>query len=301
MNRPSVPDSPERLARYNGTVSLGLSRSKLVTALLLAALLAGTNAVAARRSGAGPDPAGLLLPDLTLATSTDLRVITLRNGEEQLRFTSAVVNVGRGPLVVAGRRAAPGQPWEVVQQIMGADGDVVREFPVRVQPVWGGDGHNHWHVPAVARYRLLRLDDGTEVGTNHKIGFCFFDNDFYLSLPRTPPYPEFPDDTGCAHGDRSARRIRMGLSVGFADVYRWRMPGQSIDITGLPAGRYRLEGKANGDDELVESDPTNNVEWVDFQLIRGRRGAKVKIIGDGRARPVQDQTDRGELVLGGRP
>jgi hypothetical protein len=150
-----------------------------------------------------------------------------------------------------------------------------------LEPVWAGDGHNHWHVPDMARYRLVRLDDGTVVGANHKIGFCFFDNAFSQNLPDTPPYPEFPDDRGCAHGNRNATRIRMGLSVGFADVYRWRLPGQSIDITGLLAGRYRLEGKANGADALHESDTTNDLEWVDFELIRGYRGTELHVLGDG--------------------
>jgi len=285
-----------------------------VAIALTAALLAGPAAVAgaaAGQGGADPGPTGnpsaaapgdvgtqgLRLPDLAMAGTRDLRVIASR-GHEQLRFTSTVVNIGQGPLVVNAQRSAPGRPWEVVQQILGADGSVKRRIPLRVDPIWGGDGHNHWHVPGVARYRLLRLDDGKVVAANHKIGFCFFDNTFYHSLPQTPRHRGFPNDAGCAHGRRSATSLRMGLSVGFGDVYRWRLPGQSIDITGLPTGRYRLEGKANGDELLYESDATNNLDWVDLQLIRGHRAATVKIIGHGSsAQP--DDTDRGVLVLGG--
>ncbi|HEX3825993.1 MAG TPA: lysyl oxidase family protein [Sporichthyaceae bacterium] len=295
-------------------MSVDLCRGGLVLVALGAALLAGpippagpthpvTHAVmtaAMVRAPADTDPDGLHLPDLAMAPTADLRVITSRDGHEQLRFTSTMVNLGQGPLVVAARRSAPGAPWEVVQQILAPDGYPEREIPLRLQPVWGGDGHNHWHVPDVARYRLLRLDDGEEVGANHKIGFCFFDNAFYRDLPQTPRGPGFPDDTGCAHGDRRATSFRMGLSVGFADVYRWRIPGQSIDITGLPPGRYRLEGKANGDDALHESDTTDHLDWVDFQLIRHSRAAKLQIIGRG-ATPEPAESDHGAVEFYGTP
>jgi hypothetical protein len=286
-------------------VSIGPSPSRLVSVALSAALLAGgplalagaAQPVARVDDTPGtPRLDGLSAPDLTLAATMDLKVITLRDGRQQLRFTSAVVNLGQGPLVVAGRRPAPGQPWEVVQQFIGPDGSVEREIPVNVQPVWGGDGHNHWHVPDVARYRLLRLDDGGVVARNHKIGFCFYDNKVFRSLPETPQYPGFPDDTGCAHGDPEATSFRMGLSVGFADIYRWRVPGQSIDITGLPGGRYRLEGRANGDDALYQTAGTNHLGWVDFRLIRDHRTARVEILGYSPT-PEPDDSDLGTLVL----
>jgi hypothetical protein len=295
-------------------VSRGLCRGKRALLALSIALLA--SAVPAAQAGATHPAAGaartaaatrttaaveqddLHLPDLAMAPTKDLRIVTGRDGRELLRFTSSVINLGQGPLVVAAQRSAPGAAWEVVQQIVAPDGYVEREIPLALQPVWGGDGHNHWHVPDVARYSLLRLDDGEQVGANHKIGFCFFDNGFYRDLPQTPQEPGFPNDTGCAHGNRSATHFRMGLSVGFADVYRWRTPGQSIEVTGLPVGRYRLEGRANGDDALHESDTTNNLDWVDFELTRPHGKAKLQVIGRG-STAEPDDTDRGQVVFGG--
>jgi hypothetical protein len=64
----------------------------------------------------------------------------------------------------------------------------------------------------------------------------------------------------------------MGLSVAWRDVYSASLPNQYIDITELPAGRYRLWAEADpvGTDRstgwFVESDETNNVTWVDFEL-----------------------------------
>jgi hypothetical protein len=302
-------------------VSGSLSRAALTALTLSAALSTGVVPAGAQAPGPGEHadhtsigprspgrPAGTTvagvgegtahLPDLVLATTSDLRVITTRGGRDQLRFTSTLVNLGGGPLVVSAQRPTTESPWTVSQVIVAPDGTVEREVPMGLQPMWGGDGHNHWHVPDMARYRLLRLDDGQEVGANHKIGFCFFDNAFFRPLPQTPAEPEFPDDRGCAHGDRAATHFRMGLSVGFADVYRWRIPGQAIDISELPAGRYRLEGTANAQNALAESDTTNDVEWVDFQLLRGYRGATAHVLDSGWT-PQPARTDEGSVMFGG--
>jgi hypothetical protein len=235
------------------------------------------------------DPlAGLPLPDLAMAPTRDLKVVNRPDGHTELRFTSTVVNIGHGLLVVAAHRDAVGKAWTVAQEILSPAGSVLRAIGLPLQPVWGGDGHNHWHVPGVAKYQLLRLSDNQLVGANHKIGFCFFDNSFHRALPETPDKPEFPNDQGCAHGDRRATHFRMGLSVGWGDVYRWKIPGQSIDISNVPAGRYRLLGMANGDGLLLESDRSDNLTWIDFELVRHGNHATVRILDHGSdERPAQ--------------
>jgi hypothetical protein len=44
-----------------------------------------------------------------------------------------------------------------------------------------------------------------------------------------------------------------GISVGWADVYNWFLPGQFIEVSGLPDGYYRLE---------TEADPNNTIGRV---------------------------------------
>jgi hypothetical protein len=54
----------------------------------------------------------------------------------------------------------------------------------------------------------------------------------------------------------------MGLSVGWGDLYRYNLPDQYIDITGLGRRRYRLEGTADADNWFRESEESNNSTWV---------------------------------------
>jgi hypothetical protein len=204
------------------------------------------------------------LPALRTRT-TDLRLMSQHDGSRQLRFGTTISNAGPGELVVAANRATSDSSWEVSQQVVAADGAVVGSFPMNVQPVWAGDGHNHWHLPDIADYRLVRSSDGAVVGANHKIGFCLFDK-LVDARAQTPSRREFPDDMVCAHGDPAATKIRMGLSVGYCDIYWWATPGQSVDITGLPDGDYRLEGKADGANALHQTEPADDVDRVDFRL-----------------------------------
>jgi hypothetical protein len=58
----------------------------------------------------------------------------------------------------------------------------------------------------------------------------------------------------------------MGLSRGWGDKYRYSLPDQYIDITGLPLGRYRMRATADPSDWFSESNNTNNFTWVDIKI-----------------------------------
>lgn len=144
---------------------------------------------------------------------------------------------------------------------------------------YAGDGHNHWHVRNLERYALTRLDNGVKVGTGAKHGFCFFDNYRYGSTHD----PFYTAASGaCGYGSSSALRVKMGLSVGWGDIYSWKLPDQCIDITGLSSGKYRLTGVADQSDWFSEEDDTNNFTWVDLQLTRD--GARVLQYGPSASR-----------------
>ena len=65
---------------------------------------------------------------------------------------------------------------------------------------------------------------------------------------------------------RNARSLRTGISVGWADIYDTSVPGQYIDVTGLPPGQYTLEIEVNPERTLVESNYSNNIVTVPVQL-----------------------------------
>ena len=58
----------------------------------------------------------------------------------------------------------------------------------------------------------------------------------------------------------------MGMSVGWSDPYFWQLEDQSVDITGLADGGYRLTAVADPDGWLSEVDETNNETWVELQI-----------------------------------
>jgi hypothetical protein len=77
-----------------------------------------------------------------------------------------------------------------------------------------------------------------------------------------------------ACGDSSSDlRVRMGLSRGWGDIYKWNLPGQYINVTGLSPGRCRLRGVADPSGWFKEKGNSNNFTWVDLQI--GRNGVGV--------------------------
>jgi hypothetical protein len=240
--------------------------------VLLVTLLATLAATPAHPALAATD----LPPDLGMAQLTDLQIDKTADGRRLLRFSATIVNVGAGPFEVHAQRADTTKAW-VVEQRVYADSGAFRTVGTPATLVFGGDGHNHWHIRNPERYELERLDNGAKVGTGAKSGFCFYDNVPYrLTLPHAPQAAVYTTATTCKGGP-SGLETRMGLSVGWGDRYSYRLPDQYIDITGLTAGRYRLWATADPDNWFVESDNANNVTWVDIQL----KGNKVSVIGYG--------------------
>jgi hypothetical protein len=74
----------------------------------------------------------------------------------------------------------------------------------------------------------------------------------------------------------------MGLSVGWGDTYPKELPGQEIDITGLPAGDYRLQAIADEDDKYHEQTRANNTAFTDFRLSYDGTGrASILVLAQG--------------------
>ena len=59
----------------------------------------------------------------------------------------------------------------------------------------------------------------------------------------------------------------MGLSSGWEDIYPFKLPGQSVDVTDIPDGKYRLWVEADETGWFREATRDNNVTWVDLELV----------------------------------
>ncbi len=201
------------------------------------------------------------LPDLGMAKFQDLQVQRTTDGRKLLRFSSIVVNKGVGRFDARGLRPNTGTSTMTVRQRIYNDAGGYRSVPTNAVMYYSGDGHDHWHVRDLQRFTLTRLDNGVKVGTGAKRGFCFYDNYRYGST-RAPFYTL----AGGACGSYGDLRVKMGVSVGWGDIYAWNLPGQYIDITQLTPGKYRLRGVADPSNWFLETNNTNNFTWVNLQI-----------------------------------
>jgi len=229
----------------------------LVVAVAIVVTAAALVAAAADQD-APPLPARVnpLLPDLTVAPITDIFGGVNEDGTRTLRFGVTIANIGAGDFQLRAHRSMfLSEDWTVVQRIPEASGGFT-ETPTAATLVWGGDGHDHWHIREVESHTIETLD-GKVLGKVVKQGFCFFDTDhLHADLPGSSANPTYLT-TGC--GGRLDSTVRMGLSVGWGDDYPWNLFEQEIDISDIPEGAvYRLRAVADPFGWFDELDETNN-------------------------------------------
>jgi hypothetical protein len=134
------------------------------------------------------------------------------------------------------------------------DQDIVLGDPTDpVPPLEPGDFeyspcHDHYHFTGWADYTLRDLD-GNVVAFGHKQAFCLLDSIDYFGLPSS--------DYDCAF---------QGISAGWADIYDKSLDGQWVDVTGVPAGEYRLSVEVNVAGVVEERDVQPNTVTVPVTL-----------------------------------
>jgi hypothetical protein len=203
------------------------------------------------------------LPDLRMSGIDEFSIDTHTiPGHRLLRYTAIILNEGAGAFELHGQRPDASTPDMSVTQRIYDTSAGYRDVATSATMYYAGDGHNHWHVKDLEAAQLARLDNGAVVGTQAKHGFCFSDDVFWVALPGSPPSAVYTD---CGH-DPDLLQVTMGLSVGYADVYGLNTNLQWIDITGLPAGQYRLTDVADAANQFVESDDSNNFTWTDIRI-----------------------------------
>lgn len=241
------------------------------------------------------DPIRDLLPDLVVLPQRNVRFgPALRSGwprESQhwiggclaeeiaeegarrcLRFDQSIANRGRGPMELRYSMRDTGSDQLMYQRIRRSDG-TIRERPADRYELHFT--HLHFHYTSFALSRLWTVDSsGSRTGSvpvreGNKNGFCLIDVEgFGFATGRLAPRTYFGD--GCADPDAlTLADLTHGISRGWSDLYNWYLPGQYIDIDGLPDGRYLLETIADPRDTVVESDEGNNVTAVVIELRGG--------------------------------
>ncbi|MDX2118612.1 MAG: lysyl oxidase family protein [Planctomycetota bacterium] len=201
-----------------------------------------------------------LLPDL-IARQADLldrvqqTVGTPPNTSTLLRVSNSGANIGDGVMQVEGILPAnPDGSEDVLQRIYRSDGSNYTRFAGRFTY---HPGHKHFHLDNWAMFRICAIAADGGVGptlrSGRKASYCLLDSAAYdLSIPGASAAARY----------LTCNTLLQGISVGWMDTYGKNLPGQDIDITGLPDGDYWLETEIDPDNVLLEKDETNNAARV---------------------------------------
>ena len=219
---------------------------------------AGRQAAVAARD---PD---LLLPDLQTLPPDELYVAVDRESDtREIRFSTTVVNVGEGPLEMVGTSDPGTGRTSATQRIRSVSLDGVVEEVV-------GDfvyhpSHSHWHFEDFSAFELWTYGPGGAledlVASSGKMTFCLMDTDRVSPASAgAPPNAAFG---GCNRGVQ-------GISVGWGDTYGANLPGQELDVSDVPDGRYAIRSTADPEDRLLETDDTNNTVVMYVELTGDR-------------------------------
>ena len=212
---------------------------------------------------------GLLLPDLEMVTPESLYIeVDRETGDRAIRFDTTVANLGQGPLELVGTYDPATDQTRAIQRIRTRAGGVVERF---VGSFVFHPGHSHWHFEDFTAIELWSHGpDGSleELeATTDKMTFCLMDSErVEASRPGVASRGAFG---GCGQGVQ-------GISVGWADVYGPTLPGQELDISGVPDGRYAVRSTADPDNRLPETDETNNTVIAYVEI----RGTSIAVLGE---------------------
>lgn len=180
--------------------------------------------------------------------------IGLDSGGTRLLFSVMTWNAGAGPLELrAGGTSSSGQ--NVYQRVYRSDGSYSDRLAGTF--TWHPD-HAHFHFADYALYTLQPVDaPGASDRISSKTTFCVMDTDHVdASLPGSPGQPFYA----------TCNASTQGMSVGWGDTYVRTLAGQSIDVSGLPEGDYRLLVEVDPRARLVESDDGDNLSCVLLHL-----------------------------------
>ena len=200
---------------------------------------------------------GQLLPDLQTLPPTELSLlVTSASGKKILRLTNSIANLGPGPLELVGVSDPLDKITRVTQNIDLQNGGIEK----RAAGVFiYHPTHHHWHFENFVRYELWSLEADNSlksmVAVSDKVSYCLRDN----SRAKTTP-PE------ARMGYIVCDQELQGISPGWVDTYTFDRPGQFIDITGQPDGRYALRSIVDPENRILELNETNNAATIYIEI-----------------------------------
>jgi hypothetical protein len=216
--------------------------------------------------------------------------------QDCLRFDQNLANIGEGALDIrfekpSGTTPSDGQQFPVKQRIYKSDGSYTDVAAGSVE--WHAI-HEHYHFEGFAQSKLWATDvsgnrTGTlPVSTGDKVSFCIADtniNPAYWGIKpfsaQTYPAPTCLTPYGTSGGNDL---FKQGMSAGWTDEYNWFLPGQYVEVTGVPNGDYILDTTVDPTGRLQEASKTNNCGSVRVRLSgMGTASKHAELLGTGPA------------------
>jgi hypothetical protein len=214
-----------------------------------------------------PEAERLRCPDLEMRRPYGLYTDHLtKAGHTVLRAGNVIDSIGAGPVELHGVRIGPRFMRGRQRIYKRGGGRIGVRTGARLQLKFAHQHRYWWKFYNAARFELWRVDRQGErtrkVRTGPKVAYCLRDLTHTRPLlprsPRRPFYPPCSTNTG-------ARRVTIGTSPGWADIYPPAYPEQWIDVTGL-RGCFAYVHTADPEDRIYEADEDNNEAQVIVRL-----------------------------------
>ncbi len=249
--------------------SLGPVRRRLSPFLTALCLVAPAVPVPARAASAenpceGPEAATLLCPDLRVGPAADLYVEHSGGrygygGGTLLHAGNDIRSRGRGPMELRGLRYK--RNWMRANQAIYRVGGGVRVFRTEAKLHFYSVGYeyggSYWKVRDPLSMEIWSLDESRQplerVRKGPKVFYCFRDLERTRAMKRSPGYPVYP----ACNQDPGRRRVRLGTSVGWSDLYPSTYDRQWVNVTGL-RGCFAFVMRVDPENLFFESNERNN-------------------------------------------
>jgi len=198
-------------------------------------------------------------PDLVMKRPYGLVLdYTADAGRVVLRAGNSIDSVGRGPAELHGTRVAKYFMKGRQRIYRRAGGKLGITTGARLFFKYVPRQLRYWKYHRAAAFQLWRIDsEGRRtklVRRGPKVSYCLRDLQHSRSgLARSPASYVYP---ACST-DRHDRRVTLGTSVGWSDVYPPSYPEQWIDVTGL-RGCFAYRHIADPGNGVYESNERNN-------------------------------------------
>lgn len=230
------------------------------------------------------DAFALRCPDLVMRRPYGLYTDRLtKAGSTVLRAGNVLDSVGPGPVELRGTRVSR-RFMDAKQRILTADG---RRLSVatgaRLEFKFAHQQRYWWKFHDAARFELWRVDSKgrrvVRVRTGPKVAYCL--RDLTRTRPKLAGSPRRRVYPACSTS-RRARRVTLGTSLGWADVYPPAYPEQWIDVTGL-SGCFAYVHIADPENGIYETNEDNNeaqtIVRLPFRRSRRRQGCRGEELG----------------------